>query len=89
MRYINFAIVIVFWAAPVFGLTVESVSDYGPSDQAVHLEILSSTDKEIFEPVENGMESGLIEIVGSVKERSLLEIVEKFICQKYGVIYEH
>lgn len=45
--------------------------------------------KEIFEPVENGMESGLIEIVGSVKERSLLEIVEKFICQKYGVIYEH
>lgn len=51
MRYINFAIVIVFWAAPVFGLTVESVSDYGPSDHAVHLEILSSTDKEIFEPV--------------------------------------
>ena len=51
MRYIKFAVAIILWAAPVFGLTVESVTDYGPTDRAVDLKILSSTDREIFEPV--------------------------------------
>ena len=51
MRYIKFAVALILWAAPVFGLTVESVTDYGPTDRAVDLKILSSTDREIFEPV--------------------------------------
>ena len=45
--------------------------------------------KEGFIPVLIGLESELIGIVGSIKERSLLEIVDKFICHKYGVIHEY
>jgi len=44
--------------------------------------------KADLEPVENAMKSGLIGIADSVNDRSLLEIVDKYICQKYGLIYE-
>lgn len=51
MRYIKFAIALIFWSVSAFGFTVESVTEYGSPNQDVDLEILSSTDKEIFEPV--------------------------------------
>jgi nucleoside-diphosphate-sugar epimerase len=39
-------------------------------------------------PFENGMKSGLTGIAVNVKDRSLLEIVERFITKRYGLIYE-
>jgi iron(III) transport system substrate-binding protein len=51
MRHYKFAIILIMWAAPAFSLTVESVTSYGPEKQVADLRILSSTDRDIFEPV--------------------------------------
>lgn len=40
------------------------------------------------EPLNSGLKSGLDSIWGGFKERSLLEIVEKFIIKKYGLNYD-
>ncbi len=45
--------------------------------------------KEGLRPVKNGMKSELTKLVGDMEDRSLLEIVDKFICHKYGVIHEY
>ena len=51
MRYCVFAFFLIFWVTEPFALTAESVTDYGTDNRAIDVEILSSTDQEIFEPI--------------------------------------
>ena len=51
MRYCVFAFFLIFWVTESFALTAESVTDYGTDNRAIDVEILSSTDQEIFEPI--------------------------------------
>ena len=58
-------------------------SKYGLSSKAIPFL------KRDFLPHENKMKSGLTELILPVKNRGLLEIVERFITKKYGVPYEY